>query len=156
MKAIEDDNLNKAYKLLQLKIFSDEELDNIFIECLETNNVEIIEYLLSSGKLNLYKMNRNRKREASLLIYVMDEPDADPIIAKLLIITGKSEPGYINKNTKDTALTVAIKCGYIDIAKMLILTGESKPEAKNFEGKTALDLAEEIGDQNLIKILKRE
>lgn len=78
-------------------------------------------------------------------------------IVKLLLETGKAKTYYGRTvAVGGTPLACAVKGGYVGIVKMLMDTGESVMHIPDQEGHTALSLAEEGGNPDILKLLKPE
>lgn len=155
-KAVMDENENKVFKLLQCeRCFSEEDLNESFLRAVNTNNLTIIEYFLSTGRINFKNLNRSLGF-GGILAEAVANPDIDTI--GLLISTGKIEPGYYNPDYADTqtALMTAAEIGATEIAKMLLLTKESKPEFVNRNGESALSIAEKNGSVEIAQMIRDE
>jgi palmitoyltransferase len=73
-------------------------------------------------------------------------------LVKLLLDRGAdvNRPGGL---LKETPLHFAAKYGDVELAKLL-LTAKADPSAKEFHGKTPLDLARESKHQGIVKLLE--
>lgn len=74
-----------------------------------------------------------------------------PKIVELLLAHG-ADVGRANR-WGDTALHLGIVCGYADVAERLLNAG-ADPDARTQSGLTAVKLAREIKDEELIKLLR--
>lgn len=160
LDAVRNGSKNDVFDVLSCSTcYDDNELHEALYELMETNNLDMLEYLLATGYVNFKKLNRLPKYSASLLAYGIEYNKVNVKILKAILNTGKSEPGYYDPETKQTALhNAAMHCnipGRIEIAKLLLLTGESNPRLQDYDGKTALDYAEEKGCTELINAIRK-
>jgi ankyrin repeat protein len=92
------------------------------------------------------------KGETSPLDWTVSRKQPNLKLAKLMIDRGAD----VNRHDgleKETPLHYAAKYGNVELAKML-LNAKADPRAKDWRGKTALDLAKESNHQEIVKILE--
>ena len=92
------------------------------------------------------------KERSSPLDWAISRKQTNLKLVKLLIDRGAD----VNRHdglVKETPLHYAAKYGNVELAKLL-MEAKANPKAKDFHGKTPLDLAKEGNHQDIVKLLE--
>ncbi|EEA21918.1 hypothetical protein TMatcc_008655 [Talaromyces marneffei ATCC 18224] len=113
---------------------------------------DIVERLLETGKVDVNIGDFHCRLPLSYAAEMGYEG-----IVRLLLETGKVKAYYGGTVVVGgTPLACAIKGGYVGIVKMLMDTGEPVMHIPDQNGQTALSLAEEGGNADILKLLRPE
>lgn len=141
------ENKEKTYnfKLTHMKKIGSYNFIKIFDMVINKNDEDLLLHFLKSGKINfsLYKLKYGGMLYQACGNYCIK-------IIKHLIETGKSDPGFYDKNDENAYTALMLMCDYgkeddeiIDIINLILLTGESNHKFTNKKGKSAISLARE-------------
>ncbi|WP_210413155.1 ankyrin repeat domain-containing protein [Leptospira vanthielii] len=131
---VEDESVVKAPMSPELRLF----------QAVEKGNLQLVEELLSHG----VSINAKDSLGNSSLIKAVDEEDLT--IAKFLITKGANV--NLRNTMGETALYRAIYRGNLELVKLLVTAG-AETKVKTVGGISLVDLAEERGEEGILKYL---
>lgn len=117
------------------------------ILAVERENIEMVKTLASAGA----SPHATDARGCTALIWAAMTGIVD--LVKSLFGAGAIQSVDVQDKMGNTALTAAVSRGYFDIAKVLITEGQANVLLANRDGETALSLAVQDDDEELVDLL---
>ena len=148
--AVDNENHLEVYRLLRNKhLISEREYYKSFIRCIPKRNLRIFTYFLASG-IDLILARDYTYNNQTVLFECLQIPNSN--FAEMIVLRSDAEIEYTDEN--GSALFYAISSERYQLCKLLLLTGKIDLSYENEDGETVMSLAENIGNDKIIRLLK--